>query len=568
MTVAKSIFKSIFKGYGHGFAGGEGSGPDQANLLAWYRTTIDDGKLIAYAPPSSHITQQVKSSGFFGAGSATVTGLLTTDTITATGDAPTCSVAGTLTFPGPDCWDIWVHRDGVLWAYWPGINVGGTVESDQSGNGHNLKALVGTTITERLDGSGTSFSNEQSDSILFKLPPDANGRVSALFVGDSITVGAYASADLALCPDLGAAGQIRNAMQARLGNGGEGYIGLWRPEWVKTGVWAASTDWGPFGNCWLAENDVAKKFTLSGIIGDNIDIFYLASAGVGTATCSIDGGAAIDLIPVAGSNVTRRWSLSLGDVGEHTVVISAPASGKLYLSGAAVYIGNNGAVVHNLGNSGKYSYDFYLRVSDRFSMTLFLAPKVVFIGVLANDYTGQQTLAIYNTRLTAVASTFAGWGADICLWAPPDPNLAPLTIPISSYENELNSIAVAGGYRFISIRTLWGSYAENISRMHDTQHPNLAGHIEIAANFLTATGSHAKAGIDGQFDGATFPVGNFQAPLGAEFQIIPEFTNNASVDLATLVPTAKIRIGDRGMVVYSADLDAAGIARADRVVGA
>jgi len=75
-------------------------------------------------------------------------------------------------------------------------------------------------------------------------------------------------------------------------------------------------------------------------------------------------------------------------------------------------------------------------------------------------------------------------------------------------------------------------------------------------------------GIDGPFDGAVFPTGNFQAPLGADFQLIPEFTNNASVDLATLVPTARIRIGPEGMAVYSADLDAAGIARADRVVGA
>ena len=75
-------------------------------------------------------------------------------------------------------------------------------------------------------------------------------------------------------------------------------------------------------------------------------------------------------------------------------------------------------------------------------------------------------------------------------------------------------------------------------------------------------------GIDGPFDGTAFPVGNFQAPLGRDFQLIPEFTNNASVDLAALVPTAKIRTGPRGTLVYSADLDAAGILRADKVVGA
>jgi len=161
MAVAKSIFKSIFKGYSRGFAGGETTGPDQANLLAyWPNSPIIDGKLIARAPTSSHTTQQVKASGFLGAGSATVTGLLTTDTITATGDAPTCSVNGTLTFPGPDCWDIWVHRAGEVWAYWSGINAGQTTEFDASGNGHHLTALTGTTITERVDGSGTNYANE------------------------------------------------------------------------------------------------------------------------------------------------------------------------------------------------------------------------------------------------------------------------------------------------------------------------------------------------------------------------------------------------------------------------
>jgi len=75
-------------------------------------------------------------------------------------------------------------------------------------------------------------------------------------------------------------------------------------------------------------------------------------------------------------------------------------------------------------------------------------------------------------------------------------------------------------------------------------------------------------GIDGPFDGTAFPTGNFQAPLGRDFQLIPEFTDNASVDLATLAPTAKIRIGPRGMIVRPVESDAATIARDDRVVGA
>jgi len=280
-------------------AGGDaGLYPDTENLLAWYRTEIVDDKLVAWLPPgTNHTTQQVKSSGFSGAGSATVAGLLTSDVITtphgtvtgaevmgdysfdagitgwgssdaslaiantlsgmsivasaATGTyynvtrtsiaieantlvkvkiklksvtafptsglrfytnggvlvqvvntlveqvfevytynlntfvmrvngglnvdvdyisvqriqqkTPTCTTNGILTF-WADCWDIGVHRAGVLWASWKGINVGATFELDASGMDHHLY-LTTTTITERTDGTGTNWWNEMGGSI-------------------------------------------------------------------------------------------------------------------------------------------------------------------------------------------------------------------------------------------------------------------------------------------------------------------------------------------------------------------------------------------------------------------
>jgi len=163
---------------------------DPRNLLAWYRGPISDGKLIATLPRANHTTQQVKSSGFLGAGSAPCPALLTTDTITASGDAPTCTVAGTLTFPGPDCWEIDVHRDGVLWASWKGINVGKDAELDASGNGHHLTGIVGTTITERLDGSGTMWANEVGFSVADGLTHYGSADTSFLLpAGTRFTVG-------------------------------------------------------------------------------------------------------------------------------------------------------------------------------------------------------------------------------------------------------------------------------------------------------------------------------------------------------------------------------------------
>ena len=240
MAVAKSIFKSIFKGYSRGFAGGGTTGPDQTNLLAyWPLGSIVDGKLIARAPVSSHTTQQVKSSGFSGAGSATVTGLLTTDTITASGDAPTCSVVGTLTFPGPDCWDIDVHRDGVLWASWKGINVGKDVELDASGNGHHLIGIVGTTITERTDGSGTNYANEVGFTVADGLTHYGNSDFTNLLpAGTRFTLG-YEPEDGEQSPVVGSAlmyfdGTISGDELVDANNGNNATIYAWCPTFAGT----------------------------------------------------------------------------------------------------------------------------------------------------------------------------------------------------------------------------------------------------------------------------------------------------------------------------------------------
>ena len=139
--------------------------PNRANLIAWYRGPIVGGRLIPHRPTGSS-TPQVKGSLFSVAVPEDVpyTGLLTTDVITVGGGtAPTCAVNGTLSMSA-DFWDMSIHRAGVLWAYLPGINVGGAFELDASGNGHHLY-LTTTGIVEADDGSGTDYWNERGGAI-------------------------------------------------------------------------------------------------------------------------------------------------------------------------------------------------------------------------------------------------------------------------------------------------------------------------------------------------------------------------------------------------------------------
>ncbi|MFA5377941.1 MAG: hypothetical protein WC455_19480 [Dehalococcoidia bacterium] len=164
-TITRNIFRSICGKTGRGVTGAAErpfwvQDLQTGALLAYYKGDIADGRLIAYRPTGS-ATPQVKGSRFTnpgkfsGAGSATATGLLTTDVITATGTVPTCGTNGILTFGvGTDCYNVYVHRAGVLWAYWPGNNIGQTTEPDASGLGHHLTAITTTTIIMR-PGSGT-----------------------------------------------------------------------------------------------------------------------------------------------------------------------------------------------------------------------------------------------------------------------------------------------------------------------------------------------------------------------------------------------------------------------------
>jgi len=172
--VARSIFRSICGRTGRGVTGAAErpfwvQDLQTGALLAYYRGDIADSRLIAYRPLGS-ATPQVKGSLFSVAVPEAVpyTGLLTTDVITVGGGtAPTCAVNGTLSMSA-NFWDMSIHRAGVLWAYLPGINIGGAFELDASGNGHTLY-LTTTTIVEAVDGTGTNYFNQYGGSFVATL---------------------------------------------------------------------------------------------------------------------------------------------------------------------------------------------------------------------------------------------------------------------------------------------------------------------------------------------------------------------------------------------------------------
>lgn len=303
-------------------------------------------------------------------------------------------------------------------------------------------------------------------------------RVAIAIHGDSIGIGAYAGGTTeAAWLANGWQTQIKTALQTKYGNGGIGFINLGRGAWVKTGVWTQQTNRGPFGQCWYASNDTTKLWTLTVTEGDNADIHYLNGTGAAAFDVVVDGTTTHTITPAGTIDSShKKANISLGANGPHTIVVKAPASGTLWLVGAAVYVGTTGVVVHNICRSGAACE---VQLADRLGFLPLLGTVFNFVGYVANDYTTQIAAATYQTRINALA-TFLNNLGKVGFWIPPDNGSAPKAIPLSTYESYTKAAAATVGAYWFDCHKAWQTYAQRTGLMYDTMHPNTAGHAVLA----------------------------------------------------------------------------------------
>lgn len=343
-----------------------------------------------------------------------------------------------------------------------------------------------------LIGSGVRCSGAYTHSAYysgFNLQPknwNPGGRFSLAVLGDSIGEGAWSSVTQSQWNVYGWVAKTKAAL-VTMGyiDGGEGFIPMHRADWVKVGTWTQIADNGPSGNCWSATSDATKTYTLTTTTAcDNADIIYIDAAGAGDFTVTVDGGAPVTIVPPKlANNKTIATNVSLGALTTHTILIKAPVSGTLYLNGAAIYRGSSGIVFNNLSKSGATSNDFGYKADTRLALLSVLKPRLTLYAALANDYGSAQTpISTYNSRTDLVAIEANRYGSIIGI-CPPDNGLstAGKTITLAEYEAAFKNRIIAGGGGVLDIHAAWGAYAENASKMYDTQHPNATGHLAISA---------------------------------------------------------------------------------------
>lgn len=364
--------------------------------------------------------------------------------------------------------------------------------------------LLDLTSLSSLVGTWASDPSFKLQNWRFGVRP----RVVVCVCGDSITE-AIGAGSPGTPEQQGFAFLLQQALQREFGDGGRGFYGLWKSQWSKTGTWVNVSNLSPFGAAWRNNaGDATPVYTLTGVVGDNVDILYVdnnvAGVGVGNFNVSVDGGAPIACTQATLNDLkTKAVNVSLGSLGTHTIAISGASAGYLILVGAAVYKGTSGAVVHNIGRSGYSAWGMTGGAQDgggtgnnglMLNLLDTLRPDLTLIEFGTNEYVWTQPVATYGSALAFIANRAKIAGrtvpgdinGDVLFVMSPEssysgPSPVP-GLPFSSYVTQLKATAASSGVPYASIRDNWGTWAQAnaAGRMADVSHPNNKGHQDMA----------------------------------------------------------------------------------------
>jgi len=589
-------------------------------MLAWYRGDIADGKLQAYLPRTGSTTPQVKGSVFSGAGTGACTGLLTTDTITSQGTVPTCTVNGTLTISA-DCWDVYVHRAGVLWAYWPGINVAGSFELDASGNGHHLY-LTTTTIAEVVDGTGTNYVNEKGYSYrenLFSATIINTNLIGIALV--DLGSGYYSFSKITTAPYMATqmlkGGGIKAAVTTysvtltlrKIPGSTNAYNEFSLHDGALTGCTARVIS----GPGTVSVPSMVQVAGLSETVDTVIEISK-ATFDIGTDDVRFYMYPGLNTSTTVGDGfIVKEMQLCEGLTPSSLYEIPPRARSRYTISTRGGYPNSLGAVVC-IGDSLTTGYIQYIRLTNK--RTTFLDKGVggntsaqvlarfsadvvttggthciIFVGI--NDILGGVVSAagiMANISACVDIADANGIGVTLSEVSPCGTHTS-WTEGIQTKIEELNALINAyGSANGIRVAPMYNGMlspgTDNLLTAYDNGdglHFNALGSENESFLFNSvipfspdsasdisqyAIASPGPLNVSATITaGTTYPAITVTAPLGPEFQEIAEWTGGAAVDLSDPIASRHTRVGSRGMFIYNQPLSYDEAARADRYLG-
>jgi len=303
----------------------------------------------------------------------------------------------------------------------------------------------------------------------------SNELLNVLILGDSISEGYNATNR----DTEGYVALIKTKLQSIYGDGGKGFYHLLKSDFSFVGTWVALTELGPHGSCKYATGTGNTcSVTLD---GDNFDIYVQGASNRGTFTVQVDAEDPVQITPTT-LNVTEKHNVTALSNGTHTIVITAPVSGYVYLLGVSANIGTIGCRVHNVAKSGGVIGDIAYSYKKDFIVPI--NPDLTILAYTVNDYYTQTALATYKSRAELIIQKAQPYGSILLISSNQRNDVG--VIPQKNYEMTLIELAKQYNCAFLSMYDRWQNYttANSLGLMADTAHPTNKGHADQAKGIL------------------------------------------------------------------------------------
>lgn len=289
---------------------------------------------------------------------------------------------------------------------------------------------------------------------------------------------------------------LRSSLAGTWGRGGEGYFGLWRPEWsVLSGAWtqAISSDaWDqfPWGKAETANGSGnVRRYTIPSFVPTpiaDIEIYYVDGASAAQFSVSADGGAYVNVSggTYSGANQARKLTHTV-NASSTIDVRAANAAG----TGVAVYLGG----IAPLGTAGQL-------VIDNLGWPAIGLANLVGRKITPFVQLTDPDLVVVHESNDAVVASEDAWGPNLeTIWRA-CPNAAKLCI-VNGEQNNNRDIWAQKRYRrvnrviahqynakFMDFYSYWGTQAQGqASGFWELLgvHPSTDGYIDMASRIQT-----------------------------------------------------------------------------------
>jgi lysophospholipase L1-like esterase len=310
-----------------------------------------------------------------------------------------------------------------------------------------------------------------------------------LFLGDSFTVGWKAG----VYDTQGFAWVLGELMKAEAGDAGHSAFGPNiiaedRSEDSKKIAEALTgrTNRNSWLNGWYegtaTYSDTTTTLTIT-VGGRYMDLIYSKASGGAQMHVSIDGGAAIDVNPGAGTYWSKS-TIDLGSTGNHAIVITGHNYWKL-----AYVIGYDpiGVSIFRCGWAGAGAANFSVGNNSMEQMPYF-APKLTIIELGTNDWLNQTALATYETNMDLIIHSATDNSGAVIIINQPEFNQAVKAITIDQYNAVITSLAATYGATVYDLKSKFVTIENGVTQGWQTGladgHPTTLGHSVIAADLF------------------------------------------------------------------------------------